>query len=328
MRYDAGWDWSGPAAWRNGMPRVLAGFDGRRAGRGDRRGAGGAAAAGRRARRAGLRRRRRAAGRRPGRRLRLRAAVRARPGRGGGDRGRGADVRGEAGRRRPGHRRADRRPGQAAGCSPPSATTGATWTWSTQARQLLADRPVRLVSGAWLDKVPPVAWWPRAGPLRRPGRRAGRARAGPGPACWPARSTEVTAYGDGTPPPVDGADIDGGDRRDAALRRRRGRHPHRRLRARLEAPRRPGDRRRRAGPVARPRTGWRSATPTGNGDLPADPEAARIAVDRAFVDAVRGVGDDVRVPYARGAAHPAAGLAVAERRRPADRRGTVPAARR
>ena len=25
---------------------------------------------------------------------------------------------------------------------------------------------------------------------------------------------------------------------------------------------------------------------------------ARIAVDRAFVDAVRGIGDDIRVPYA------------------------------
>ncbi|MEK8105105.1 Gfo/Idh/MocA family oxidoreductase [Micromonospora sp. M12] len=30
-----------------------------------------------------------------------------------------------------------------------------------QACDLLADRPVRLVSGGWLDKVPPVAWWSR-----------------------------------------------------------------------------------------------------------------------------------------------------------------------
>lgn len=30
----------------------------------------------------------------------------------------------------------------------------------------------------------------------------------------------------------------------------------------------------------------------------ADPAAARVAVDRAFVDAVRGIGNDVRVPYA------------------------------
>ena len=29
-----------------------------------------------------------------------------------------------------------------------------------------------------------------------------------------------------------------------------------------------------------------------------DPEAARVAVDRAFVDAVRGLGADVRTPYA------------------------------
>jgi len=32
--------------------------------------------------------------------------------------------------------------------------------------------------------------------------------------------------------------------------------------------------------------------------VPGDPAAARVAVDRAFVDAVRGIGDDVRVPYA------------------------------
>jgi predicted dehydrogenase len=30
-----------------------------------------------------------------------------------------------------------------------------------QAADLVADRPARLVSGAWLDKVPPVGWWPR-----------------------------------------------------------------------------------------------------------------------------------------------------------------------
>ncbi|MPZ81868.1 MAG: gfo/Idh/MocA family oxidoreductase [Actinophytocola sp.] len=28
-----------------------------------------------------------------------------------------------------------------------------------RAHELLADRPVRLVAGAWLDKVPPVPWW-------------------------------------------------------------------------------------------------------------------------------------------------------------------------
>jgi myo-inositol 2-dehydrogenase/D-chiro-inositol 1-dehydrogenase len=35
----------------------------------------------------------------------------------------------------------------------------------------------------------------------------------------------------------------------------------------------------------------------GTREVAGDPDAARTAVDRAFVDAVRGVGDDVRVPY-------------------------------
>lgn len=76
-----------------------------------------------------------------------------------------------------------------------------------QARRLLADRPVRMVAGAWLDKVPPVAWWSQ------------RDRSG-GPVVEQAAHvldllrvlagevSEVTAYADGTPPPVDGADID------------------------------------------------------------------------------------------------------------------------
>jgi myo-inositol 2-dehydrogenase/D-chiro-inositol 1-dehydrogenase len=70
-----------------------------------------------------------------------------------------------------------------------------------EARELLADRPVRMVSGAWLDKVPPVAWWSR------------RDRSG-GPVVEQAAHvldlirvlagevTEVTAYGNGTPPPT------------------------------------------------------------------------------------------------------------------------------
>jgi len=32
--------------------------------------------------------------------------------------------------------------------------------------------------------------------------------------------------------------------------------------------------------------------------ITADPAAARVAVDRAFIDAVRGIGNDVRAPYA------------------------------
>src|SRR4029077_1251291 len=47
----------------------------------------------------------------------------------------------------------------------------------------------------------------------------------------------------------------------------------------------------------------RLAIPGGGADpveelITADPAAARVAVDRAFVDAVRGIGNDVRAPYA------------------------------
>jgi predicted dehydrogenase len=44
----------------------------------------------------------------------------------------------------------------------------------------------------------------------------------------------------------------------------------------------------------------------------ADPDAARIAVDRAFVDAVRGIGDDIRVPYAEALHTHRLACAVAE----------------
>jgi predicted dehydrogenase len=42
--------------------------------------------------------------------------------------------------------------------------TGYHWRWLDifdRAADLLAERPARLVQCAWLDKVPPPAWWPR-----------------------------------------------------------------------------------------------------------------------------------------------------------------------
>ena len=36
----------------------------------------------------------------------------------------------------------------------------------------------------------------------------------------------------------------------------------------------------------------------GEETTPSDPDSARVAVDRAFIDAVRGDADDIRVPYA------------------------------
>lgn len=165
----------------------------------------------------------------------------------------------------------------------------------TQARELLAGRSVRLVTGAWLDRVPPVAWWTR------------RDRSG-GPVVEQTAHvldlvrllvgevTEVCAISDGQPPAVEQADIDAVTA--ATMRFANGavgtlaaacvldwKH-----RAALEV---------YADGLAlsvgedalmvRDRTVKRAVT--------GDPEASRIAVDRAFVDAVRGVGDDVRTPY-------------------------------
>ncbi|MFG1904226.1 Gfo/Idh/MocA family protein [Micromonospora carbonacea] len=179
-----------------------------------------------------------------------------------------------------------------------------------RARELLADRPVRMVGGAWLDRVPPVAWWAR------------RDRSG-GPVVEQAAHvldlmrvlagevTEVTAYGDAAPPPVDDADIDSVT--TAALRFASGavgtvsaacvlgwKH-----RAGLEV---------LADGLALSLTedGLTVRDADGERHLPASPDGARVAVDRAFVDAVRGAGDDVRVPYAEALRTQRLALAIAE----------------
>ena len=179
-----------------------------------------------------------------------------------------------------------------------------------RARELLDGRPVRLVTGAWLDKVPPVAWWPH---LNRSG----------GPVVEQAAHvldllrylvgevTEVTAAGNGTPPPVEGADVDGAT--VATLRFAGG----------------------AVGTLASTCVlGWKQragleiyadglALSIGeegltarDGDrtwtLESDPEDARVAVDRAFIEAVRGEGDDIRVPYAEALRTHAVALAITE----------------
>ncbi|MFC0505951.1 Gfo/Idh/MocA family protein [Micromonospora costi] len=178
------------------------------------------------------------------------------------------------------------------------------------ARELLAGHRIRMVSGSWWDKVPPVDWWCR------------RDRSG-GPVVEQAahvldlvrllagEATEVTAYGDGTPPAVDGADIDSVTA--ATLRFAGGavgtlsaacvlgwKH-----RAGLEI---------LADGLALTLSEDGLVVCDGDGErrLPADPEGARVAVDRAFVDAVRGLGDDVRVPYAEALATHRLALAVAD----------------
>ncbi|MFE0526963.1 Gfo/Idh/MocA family protein [Micromonospora parva] len=179
-----------------------------------------------------------------------------------------------------------------------------------QARDLLADRPVRMVSGAWLDKVPPVAWWSR------------RDRSG-GPVVEQAAHvldlirvlagevTEVTAYGNSTPPPVDGADIDSVT--TAALRFTDGAVGTLSAACVLGWKHRAGLEILADGlALAITEDGLSIRDADGERHLPADPEAARVAVDRAFVDAVRGIGDDVRVPYAEALATQRLALAVAD----------------
>jgi myo-inositol 2-dehydrogenase/D-chiro-inositol 1-dehydrogenase len=175
---------------------------------------------------------------------------------------------------------------------------GHHWRYSSvveRARQVLGDRPVRLVTGAWLDKVPPVAWWPyrdrSGGPVVEQAAHVldlARHLAG--------EVTEVSAIGNGTPPAVHGADIDGATA--ATLRFAGGAVGTLaatcvlgwKQRAGLEI---------YADGLALTITEDKLTVHDGGGhwSIEADPDAARIAVDRAFVEAVRGVGNDVRVPY-------------------------------
>lgn len=169
-----------------------------------------------------------------------------------------------------------------------------------RARELLDGRPVRLVTGAWLDKVPPVAWWSRrdrsGGPVVEQAAHVldlARHLAG--------EVTRVCALGNGLPPAGDGADVDSVTA--ATLRFASG----------------------AVGTLATACVlGWKHragleiyadglALAVGEDELvvregereyrmAGDPEAARVAVDRAFINAVRGEGDveDIRVPYAEG----------------------------
>jgi predicted dehydrogenase len=189
---------------------------------------------------------------------------------------------------------------------------GHHWRYSSvveRAREVLGDRPVRLVTGAWLDKVPPVAWWPRrdrsGGPVVEQAAHVldlARHLAG--------EVTAVSAIGNGTPPEVNGADIDGATA--ATLRFASGAVGTLaatcvlgwKQRAGLEI---------YADGLALTITEEKLTVHDGGGawGMDVDPDAARIAVDRAFVEAVRGAGDDVRVPYAEALRTHAVATAIA-----------------
>lgn len=179
-----------------------------------------------------------------------------------------------------------------------------------RARELLADRPVRLVTGSWWDKVPPVGWWAR------------RDRSG-GPVVEQAahvldlirvlvgEATEVTAYGNGTPPAVDGADVDSVT--TAALRFAGGAVGTLTATCVLGWKHRAGLEIVADGlALSLAEDGLVVRDADGERRVDADPDGARVAVDRAFVDAVRGIGADVRVPYAEALGTQRLACAVAE----------------
>ncbi|MEU4623824.1 Gfo/Idh/MocA family oxidoreductase [Actinoplanes sp. NPDC023801] len=179
-----------------------------------------------------------------------------------------------------------------------------------KARQVLDGRPIRLITGSWLDKVPPVAWWPIGG-------RSG------GPVVEQAAHVldlarhlagevdEVFAYGNGTPPPVDGADVDGAT--TAVLRFASGAVGNLAATCVLGWKQRAGLEVYADGLALALtetelviRDGERTETVT------CDPADGHVAVDQAFVRAVRGEGDDIRVPYAEALRTHELALAVAQ----------------
>ncbi|MEU4557777.1 Gfo/Idh/MocA family oxidoreductase [Actinoplanes sp. NPDC023936] len=179
-----------------------------------------------------------------------------------------------------------------------------------RARELLAGRPIRLISGAWLDKVPPVAWWARAeksgGPVvEQAAHVIDLARHLGG------EVDEVFAYGNGTPPEAPDADVDGAT--TAVLRFASGAVGTLaatcvlgwKQRAGLEV---------YADGLALALTESELVVRDGNGAevITCDPVSAHTAVDRAFVAAVRGEAEDVRVPYAEALRTHEVALAVAE----------------
>ncbi|WP_041840933.1 Gfo/Idh/MocA family protein [Actinoplanes friuliensis] len=178
-----------------------------------------------------------------------------------------------------------------------------------QARELLGDRPVRLVSGAWLDKVPPVGWWPHrdrsGGPVVEQAAHVldlARHLAG--------EVVEVSAIGNPAPP-VDGADVDSATA--ATLRFAGGAVGTLAATCVLGWKERAGLEVYADGlALAITETSLVVRDADGTRTYESDPDSARVAVDRAFIEAVRGEGSDIRVPYAEALKTHALAVAVAE----------------
>jgi predicted dehydrogenase len=179
-----------------------------------------------------------------------------------------------------------------------------------KARELLAGREVRLVTGSWLDKVPPVSWWARrelsGGQLVEQAVHVldlARYLVG--------EVDSVYGVADGAPPPA-GGDVDGATA--AVLRFAGGAVGTLAATCRLGWKHRAGLELYADGLAL---TVTEDALLVRDGAGPeqrtdADQDAAKRAVDRAFVDAVLGHGDDVRSPYRDALRSHALACAVAE----------------
>ena len=179
---------------------------------------------------------------------------------------------------------------------------GHHWRYSAaveQASRLLDGRDVRLVTGAWLDKVPPVGWWAMRG--RSGGQVVEQAvhvldlaRLLVGEVSY------VHAMADGTPPSVaeaPDADVDGATA--VVLRFAAGAVGTLAATCRLGWKHRAGIEI-YADDLALTLTETELQVTDQRGEQPpqaVEPDEAKRAADRAFVDAVLGLGDDIRAPY-------------------------------
>lgn len=179
-------------------------------------------------------------------------------------------------------------------------SVGHHWRYSAaveRAQRLLDERPVRLVTGAWLDKVPPVGWWPArdhsGGQIIEQAVHVldlARLLAG--------EAAQVCAMADGVPPAIPpDADVDGAT--VAILRFRDGAVGTLAATCLLGWKHRAGIEIYADG-LALTLTEESLRVTDEHGEHPTQvvqPDQAKRAADRAFVDAVLGRGHDIRVPY-------------------------------
>ncbi|MDT7635918.1 MAG: myo-inositol 2-dehydrogenase / D-chiro-inositol 1-dehydrogenase [Pseudonocardiales bacterium] len=178
------------------------------------------------------------------------------------------------------------------------SAVGHHWRYSagvSRARLALREHRPRLVMGAWLDQVPPVSWWSSrtlsgGQVIEQAVHVLDLARLLVG------EVVEVCAVADASPPNVPGGDVDGAT--VMTLRFAGGAVGSLAATCLLGWKHRAGLEVYADGlALALTEDELRIRDSAGPRALRFDPNAAKRAVDRAFVDAVLGRGDDVRSPY-------------------------------